>query len=37
MIYKFKLFLVVPKKKKKTHKYKIIQMLSYSNFIYRVS
>ena len=35
MIYKFELFLVIPKKKK-THKYKIIQTLSFSNFIYSV-
>ena len=37
MTYKFELFLVTPKKKKKAYKYKIIQTLSSSNFIYRVS
>ena len=33
MTYKFELFLVI---QKKAHKYKIIQTLSSSNFIYRV-
>ena len=33
---KFKLFLVIQKKKKMAHKYKIIQTLSSSNFIYKV-
>ena len=36
MTYKFELFLVIPKKKKKTHKYKIIQTLSSHNYIYKV-
>ena len=37
MIYKFELFFSYTKKKKKNaHKYKIIQFLSSSNFIYRV-
>ena len=36
MTYKFELFLVIKKKKKKAHKYKIIQTLSSSNFIYSV-
>ena len=35
MIYKFELFLVI--QKKMAHTYKIIQTLSSSNFIYRVS
>ena len=35
MTYKFELFLVI-QKKKKTHKYKIIQTFFSSNFIYRV-
>ena len=35
MTYKFELFLVI-KKKQKAHKYKIIQTLSSSNFIYSV-
>jgi len=34
MTYKFELFLVIHKKM--THKYKIIQTLSSSNFIYRI-
>ena len=33
MTYKFELFLVT---QKMDHKYKIIQILSFSNFIYRV-
>ena len=33
MTYKFKLFLVI---QKTTHKYKISQIISFSNFIYRV-
>ena len=36
MTYKFEFFLVIQKKKKKAHKYKIIQTLSFSNFIYSV-
>ena len=36
MTYKFELFLVIPKKKERAHKYKIIQTLSSSNFIYSV-
>ena len=36
MTYKFELVLVILKKKKKAYKYKIIQNLSSSNFIYRV-
>ena len=38
MTYKFELFLVIQKKKrkKKAHKFKIIQTLSSSNFIYSV-
>ena len=34
MTYKFELFLVI--QKKKAHKYQIIQILSFSNFIYSV-
>ena len=37
MFYKFELFLVIQKKKKKKdHKYKFIQTFSSPNFIYRV-
>ena len=36
MTYKFEMFLVIQKKKKKAYKYKIIQTPSSSNFIYRV-
>ena len=36
MTYKFKLLLVNSYTKQKTHKYKIIQTLSSSNFIYSI-